>query len=592
MLRAMAIALALLPLAVAIFYVARYAVDVPYYDQWSQVPFLEQFFAGRLSFRSLFARHGGHIAFLPRVTTLLSLVASRWSMWVELWLGFAFMVGTGALVSTEILRDAEGPPATTRLLFVFAVTTVLFSLRQWENLLAPWSFGFFGAPFFVLLACFFAARSGARSFAIAFAAALTATVTFTNGLLVWWLVPLHRSIRRGRATARSRLVDLTWIIAGVGAWGSYILGATPMSAQRRARVGDALLRIPTGLGLALSPDKAVISGGALPLTVPAIDVGATALIGMFVAGVLAFSVYRLRRRGALAGAAIGLALALFGGASIVMAAAGRANLGVAQILSSRYTTPAALFAVGTFLLAERATRGDSSRPWLVAPLVTLFVVTSAVATLTELHVGPARKAFLATWAASVRGFRTVPDSGLANPHYSPAQIRDFCSVLERHRLSVFAGASPPEDDLVEAFPLFALEGTTTASVAAPGAVETLTAGERGVRAITIRSPARYRLDHVPVEPRDVLELDVAAPSEGASAARAYVEIVAGGNRTRLLEVDLSRPHGRPLRWRRATLPLSTFAGQVVSIVLGSEPPSGEPAGGKAAFGAVRLGAAH
>ncbi len=451
---ALALALVSIPIAVAAFYVFSYAVDVPYYDQWEQVPYIEKYLTGQLSLSSLFARHEGHIAFLERLFTIVSVSLFHWSSLFEIWIGFAFLVATVVLISADILAADDRQHLAVRLLQVSAVSAVLFSLRQWENLLAPWAFGFFGSTLFVVTACYFAAKPGARSFVLSLSAAALATVTFTNGLLVWVLVPAQRLLQRRSSpsgspdlgTGNRWGLDGVWVALGCAAWSAFLFaGKAPFAHSGQGTVASTVLkRFAAGLGLALTHDKAVIAGGAFPMIILPIDITVCVAVGLLLVLLAGSSVYLLWRSGRIASSAFAVSLTAFGAGSIAMVAAGRANLGVQQILSSRYASASSLFVAGTFILAERATRDRPVRSWVIPVLATLIVVSNTIATLTEMHVGPFRRDNFAGWATTIRAFRTATDEQLQNPHFPPGVIRAHCTVLERHHLSVFSRPLPPK----------------------------------------------------------------------------------------------------------------------------------------------------
>jgi len=62
--------LALVPLAFLLCVVARYAVPVPYWDQWEFVPLLEKTYHGQLTFHDLWAQHNEHRILFPRIIML------------------------------------------------------------------------------------------------------------------------------------------------------------------------------------------------------------------------------------------------------------------------------------------------------------------------------------------------------------------------------------------------------------------------------------------------------------------------------------------------------------------------------------------
>ena len=123
-----------IPACVALDYIWRFGVDVPFWDQWQLVPYLEDWANGTLNAAKLFAQHNEHRIFFPRLVMIALAQISAWNTRVEMFASWAIMlVGVGTLL-WEHLRTF-GRSATSLWLFA-PMSWLFFSLRQQENLSA------------------------------------------------------------------------------------------------------------------------------------------------------------------------------------------------------------------------------------------------------------------------------------------------------------------------------------------------------------------------------------------------------------------------------------------------------------------------
>jgi hypothetical protein len=342
--------------------------------------------------------------------------------------------------------------------------------------------------------------------------------------------------------------------------------------------------------LALSPDKAVVAGGALPSVIVPIDAAACGIFGLALGGAFVWAMVELWRNGKLAASAFAVSVTLFGLGSMAMLAVGRAYLGVGQALSSRYSTASSFFLVGVLLLSRRATWRQPSS-WLIPGLTGLVLASNLIAGLAELHVGPFRRHFLQEWARTVHAFRTATDAQLQNPHFPPESIRVYSAALERHHLSVFAGDSAPEDDLVAAAPLWIRDSAVANPSATPHPeLADLPNGDRKMRVITFAAPAKYRFDHLHVDPGDTLTFTFGMPSDRGDGAKIVLEAIDATGRVTVFE-KLVTPHpsNKPIEWQTASVPLKAKPGGTLDLVFGVESPTGGSDGDQVAFGGIRIG---
>jgi hypothetical protein len=209
--RALGLAFAFTPALVTAALVARFAVDVPTWDDFERAPFLAAWKEGRLGFHDFYALHIEHRIVVPR---LLMLLNEAWlgDLRVENGFGVAILLA-GALGVFGLLRRTLGPEPLRLYGLAFLCNLLWFSPLQWENLLWAIQTAFF-LPFACAALALFALWTrapAALKFAAAGAAAIVATHSFSHGLALWPLVFAAVVLKRDEPP-RSRAVFLVaWL---------------------------------------------------------------------------------------------------------------------------------------------------------------------------------------------------------------------------------------------------------------------------------------------------------------------------------------------------------------------------------------------
>ncbi len=314
--------------------ILRYGVDVPYWDQWDIAPFFERLARGSLSASDLFAQFNEYRQFFPNLLFVALGRLTGWNVRVEMLASLllaclvAFNVRRlGALTSDG--RDGRG------LLFLPA-SLLIFSAVQYEN----WLFGV-QVVYFVPVACVtagllaaYSERLGMRASLLACAClSVVATFSSANGVVCWLVLPVALLAARPGARAAARWWLPLWgaclvLCLAVYAHGYSSPATHPATMEVLARPFDALVYL---LALAGGP----LALGPRPLGL-AVAVGACAL-GFYALACVYLLRFRrdaalVRRAGAWA------ALGAYSIVTALMVTAGRLGFGVAQSLSSRYTT--------------------------------------------------------------------------------------------------------------------------------------------------------------------------------------------------------------------------------------------------------------
>jgi hypothetical protein len=421
--------------------ILRYGVDVPYWDQWDVAPFFEKLARGSLNAADLFRQQNEYRQFFPNLIFVALGRLTGWDVRFEMMAGFllaclaAFYVRRlGALT----LADSSGGGPS----FLLA-SLLVFSSMQYEN----WLFGV-QVVYFVPGACVtaglvaaYSERVGTRA-ALTVCACLAAVATFSsaNGVVCWLVLPPAILAARPEARQSLRRWLPVWgaclaLCLAVYVYGYRTPGAHPAPAEALTRPLDAAVYFLALLGgpLALGPR---------PLAV-AVAAGSCALAAYALA-VLYVLRYRhdaafVRRAGAWA------ALGAYTVVTALMVTAGRLGFGVAQSLSSRYTTFTLYLLVAlVYLLPRVAARAARRGRWLKGRESLLGVVGAAAAVFLLLaHVlafvlvvrhgaGPTRRARLQAKACLLFAEAAPNERCLAEMLYPDAQkLRERAAALDR-----------------------------------------------------------------------------------------------------------------------------------------------------------------
>jgi hypothetical protein len=334
--------------------VSRYGVDVPYNDQWAQLPLFEKAFHGGLRLQDLWEPHNEHRIFFPRLVFLGLARLSHWNIRLEL----AAIVLAACAISRNLgvlLRRTWPGERLRPLLLCFLVNLCVFSPVQHQNWLWGFQLQFLAPIVCVTTVLALPDRWGPRRWALAAAPlCLVSTFSLGSGFLAWpatlpvWLI-------RFPAQARIRAA-LLWLAGLAACLALYLHGYAP---PHHTFPDPPLLQEPrlfasVFLGMLGQPMATAFRKAWLAM---AIALGASGL-GLFVALLMAIarSPALRARRTTVAWACLGTH-ALLGTGLVTF---GRAGAGVESAFASRYTTLALYFWVSAFALVLILARERSS----------------------------------------------------------------------------------------------------------------------------------------------------------------------------------------------------------------------------------------
>jgi len=180
----------LFPILFCFLFVYLFGVNVPVEDQWDMVRIFKGYFSGNLTLKYLFDNHVDHRIFFPKLAMLFIGLLSNYNNIAELWFIQLILVSIFLL----IYHSAKHLLAkNSKYIFLILSSFLVFSLRQWENILWGFQISFLMALLFSLLSFFLMQSYTNKSepkqrllfFVFAILCAIIASFSSAMGLLTW-----------------------------------------------------------------------------------------------------------------------------------------------------------------------------------------------------------------------------------------------------------------------------------------------------------------------------------------------------------------------------------------------------------------------
>lgn len=361
------ILLGISPPILLIAWINRYAINVPFGDEWALVPLFEKWSNGQLTFRDLYQQHNEHRIPIPKLIYLAFAELTNWNLRAEMFLSVGLCGVTSACVYV-LLRRTVGESRREAVLLWAAANLLIFSPMQAQN----WLWGFQLQMFIptlclvmtlVIFTSDFAswAKFGGSGLLVALA-----TFSFGNGLLLWPVVALFLILR-----GESKWWVAAWLLASAVVLVLYSVGyyRIPRLEPVTRNWFDYPRYFLVFIGAALARGR----DGQL-------------LLGAMITGGVALCVYAAMvvrscssRAEALRSAAPWLALGPYVIGSAALAAYSRADWGPQQALDSRYVTISHVLYLGlialTAVAARHATQAQERMAATMSGVKTISITT-------------------------------------------------------------------------------------------------------------------------------------------------------------------------------------------------------------------------
>jgi hypothetical protein len=210
--------LILLPAVFGVLYVRAFGVNVVVGDAWTVAPLFGKWSSGTLNVLDLFRPHNEHRMFFPDTVELLLGNLTKYDNVAEM-----YLIQVCLLVTLVILLFAfkDNIKSAWPILFV-PVSLLIFSFRQYENMLFGYQINFAFAEMFGVLALFLLyvlrrRRFDKLAFAGALGSATVASFSVLQGLFVWpagllqlFISPLEKP--------KKKVFIVLWGLVGLGEW--------------------------------------------------------------------------------------------------------------------------------------------------------------------------------------------------------------------------------------------------------------------------------------------------------------------------------------------------------------------------------------
>lgn len=426
----------LLPFGASVLYVHLFGVNVFFADEWDFVPILQEQQRGTLSVADLFAHHNEHIYLFPWTVMLLLGAVTRHNTVPLMYLTQVCLLVTSAGLSLAFRRTFELRSLLAALVFI-PVPFLIFSFRQFENMLWGNQITFAFAQTFAVLALYFILVSETErhrkwAFSAALVSATIASFSAVQGLLVWPAGLVQLLVAPMERSAKRLWVGL-WGLVGLGEWIFYFIGysrpggASPLSYVLAHPAAGTHYFLTLLGGSLFWQDSSAFSGGLL-LTCLA---GASLLL-----------IYRSEN---LKQNSFWVSLLLFSFLSLALITAGRASFGdeqvFAQPLASRYTTFSVLAAVSVYVMLAKVAWDRRSHviTALFGALLGFVLLSIPTSYLQGVEAGTTIESYREVAVTILSTFESQPDGALsASLEHKPEHIRDYASFLKENEYNVFA----------------------------------------------------------------------------------------------------------------------------------------------------------
>jgi hypothetical protein len=182
-----------IPLILILILILKYAVNVPFGDDWAMVPLFKHIDTGSLTFGDLWAQHNEHRILFPRLVILALAYTTHWHLGVEMLTSTAISLFSIIMIVFIIWKTINNKVIAT-------ITTILssawfYSTAQWENWLWGWQIEWFMCVAAFLGATALLATSSGKNqsrfkYLLVFLFGVVATLSLGSGVLVWPILVL------------------------------------------------------------------------------------------------------------------------------------------------------------------------------------------------------------------------------------------------------------------------------------------------------------------------------------------------------------------------------------------------------------------
>ncbi len=426
--------LILLPAALAVLYVRTFGVSVVDSDAWSVVILFDKWSSGTLQVLDLWSQHNAHRSFFPNIAYLLLGSLTKYDNVAEMYFIQACFFVTLVILLLAFIDNIK--IRSSWLLLFVPVSLLIFSLRQYKNILNGYQINFAFTQMFGVLALFLLYVLGSRksfsklTFVAALASATVASYSVLAGLMVWpaGLLQLYLgSLER----PQKRVYIILWGLVGISVWVLYFIGwdapgkGTLLHALEHPIQGIHYYINLLGSSLFWKPNTALV-GGLL-------------LVWLALASLLL--IYKAGRLGEYS---FWVSLLLYSLLILGTIMVGNSELGVNQaVTAKRYTTFPILAVVSVYVMLVKMAleRRSILNTALLVALSGVILLSASISYPEGIKKGRQERAHNEEQAFVLYTYESQPDEALSELMRRTDVVRKQAPTLQRLGYNVFSEES-------------------------------------------------------------------------------------------------------------------------------------------------------
>src|SRR6478672_853828 len=213
------------PLALLLWFVATYSVNVPYWDEWALVSIFDKVATGTATFQDFFAQHNEHRILFPKIIFTILAFSTNWDISYQLILSILLAAATFLMLSKISYSQINHIPKNYLHSANILSCILIFSLPQHENWLWGFQIAWFLINFCVATAIFSLTLLNNVKVKILVAAifCFIATFSLAHGLLSWIaVIPSVAAIAGSHSQKIKRIIF--WFVLFLASVGIYFIG--------------------------------------------------------------------------------------------------------------------------------------------------------------------------------------------------------------------------------------------------------------------------------------------------------------------------------------------------------------------------------
>jgi hypothetical protein len=323
-------------IGLAVWFIHRYAVNMVYFDQWTDISLIQKAYSGTLSFSAIWAQHNENRVFVPNLIVLALAYTTHFDIVVEDYLCGAFLGVTATFLIVAHRRRASWP-----WIYYCPVAILLVGYVPLNDALFGYQIGWFLVLVGLAGALFWLDRYTLSRLAMAGAivAGFVGSFSAIEGLFIWptGLVLLY--LRR-----RPAWTMVVWIVSGAIAGALYF-----WHFQFAAAGGNKsyVLDHPFAAVKFFFGSIGNVIATSYPTSSPTVGNDLVSALGILVFAIAVWALVVGFRRGLPGGSALGVSLICFGLIFDVFTTLGRSQLGLST--GGRYSVFALMIWIGCYL---------------------------------------------------------------------------------------------------------------------------------------------------------------------------------------------------------------------------------------------------